>query len=672
MFEDQKPRRKREKPDSRARVAALESKLEDLIAQVSQNSNASQRTNERDAQDESVSPSNSNSHSDNRPANSTPNFLDRTNHLPTPETPESQTRGIDQIASVKGPYIETPHRDRGDQTYTYPFAQYLSSGATPETLTSQGLLSIRDVESCLEQFREMSVYFPFVTIPHDATAYTMMKDRPLLLHSALAVSTSSNVHLQKVLEKSFKELMLRKLMLEAEKTIDLLQSILVCLAWGHFFHVPKRDQSYQLLQMAIGLCVDLGLNLIPSFAMQKKLGLHLDHYQPHGDVDEDRFWSREARRAFLGCYHVSTMNSWIWAKPNTLEYSDYILQCAKSISEEPEYPTDELILPLIQIQQIGDEYHKVLRVARNENHGQGVLDRIGVHVRSFKKRMQDLKDNLRPTAAHSKAVHLAMQFAAVHTLEQDLLSPFTSISRLMATGGPTDQMSCAIDSPSRIDILLDCLASASSYLDLWLTIPISTYPFLATSQWSGFIYSTVIIYRLSIGTPRVPLWDVQVARETVKLERYLEVMCERMQEATRERLKAIVGTHNRDLYAVMGLVLQNVRYTYNRLRMLPQSLSSTDEESVHATSFPDDESSLPVPRPGPIFEKEQPRAGYQSRCPALQFWSTPALSDAATDESMGCMADDPFLGVNMLDEDGFWSQAFADMAAVGQGHWDGN
>jgi hypothetical protein len=669
VFEDQKPRRKREKPDSRARVAALESKLEDLIAQVSQNNNTSQKTNERDAQDESVSTSPSNSHSDSKPAKNTPNFLDRTNH---PPTPESQTRDVDHIASITGHSVETPSSDRRDQMYPSAFARHLSNGATPETLISQGLLTICDVEICLEQFREMSVYFPFVTIPRDATAYTMLKDRPLLLHSALAVSTSANVHLQKVLEKNFKELMLRKLMLEAEKTIDLLQSILVCLGWGHFFHVPKRDQSYQLLQMAIGLCVDLGLNLTPSFAMQKKIGLHIDHYQPQGDVDEDRFWSREARRAFLGCYLVSTVHSWIWAKPNTLEYSDYILQCAKSISEEPEYPADELILPLIQIQQIGDEYHKVLRVARNENHSQSVLDRIGVQVRSFKKQMQDLKDNLRPTAAHSKAVHLAMQFASVHTFEQDLLSPFTSISRLMATGGPTDQMSCAIDSPSRIDILLDCLASATAYLDLWLTIPISTYPFLATSQWSGFIYSTVIIYRLSIGTPRVPLWDVQVARETVKLERYLEVMCEKMQEATRERLKEIVGTHNRDLYSVMGLVLQNVRNTYSRLRMLPQSLSSMDEDPVHATSFPDDESSLPVPRPGPIFETDQPRAGYQSRCPALQFWSTPVSSDAATDESMGRKADDPFLGVNMLDEDGFWSQAFADMAAVGQGQWDWN
>lgn len=657
MFEDQKPRRKREKPDSRARVAALESKLEDLIAQVGQNNRASQQSTGNTSPSVSVVQS---QHQHNPPER-TPDLQEKAYHLPTPE---SQSRDTDHQRA-----LDTP------SGHTSTFAQHLDNGATPETLICQGLLSIQDVETYLNRFREMCSHFPFVTIPHDTTVYMMFKDRPLLLHSALAVSASSDFHLQKVLEKSFKELMLRKLMLDAEKSIDLLQSILVCLGWGHFFHVPKRDQSYQLLQMAIGLCVDLGLNLTPSFAMHKKLGLHLDHYQPQGDVDEDIFWSREARRAFLGCYHVSTMNSWIWAKPNTFEYSDYIFQCAKSLSADREYTTDELILPLIQIQQIGEEYHRVLQFARNESYTQGLLDRIGVQVRAFKKRMQVLRDTLTPTAANSPAVQLALHFAAVHTYEQDLLSPFTSNSRLMATGTTTDAAGCTIDSPSRITILLDCLTSAKSYLDLFLTLPVTLYPFLTASQWSGFIYSTVIIYRLSIGTPRVPHWDVRIARELVKLEKYLEIMCERTQEATRARLKAAAGTKNRDLYSIMGLVLQNVRNTYDRLRALPQSLSSTDEAPVHATSFPIDEGSSlpqPLPKPGPIFEKEQPRVGYQNRCPALQFWDTPVLSDE--DGSTGCMGEDPFLGVDMPDQDEFWNQAFADMAALGQTHyqWEGD
>lgn len=649
VFEDQKPRRKREKPNSRARVTALESKLEDLIAQVSNQSNIAPHSNgNHDNQHDSVSPSESAIQSGSRTSKDTPSALNTMDQLPT--------RGFqprDRAHVTIGSHERIHASDSA-------WARFSSDGATPEALISQGFLSTEDIDRYIGHFREMSSFFPFVTIPYDAIVYSMLKDRPLLLHAALTVATSSEVHLQKTLERNFKELMLRQLVLEAQKSIDLLQSILIYVAWGHFFHIPKRDQSYQLLQMAFGLCVDLGLNLAPAFAMQKKLGLHLDHYQPSGDDDEDRFWSREARRAFLGCYHLSTMNSWIWAKPNTFEYSDYIPQCAKSISENPEYSTDELVLPLIQLQAIGDEYHKVVRVGRGESHSQTLLDRTGTHVRSFQKRIADLKSTLTPTAASSTAVQLALHFASVHTYEQDLLSPFTSISRLMATGAPTDPMS-PIDSPSRIDILVDCLAVAVNYLDLFLTLPTGVYPLLGTSQWSGLIYSTVIAYRLSIGTPRIPLWDIQATRETVKLENYLKLMCERIQDATRNRLKAIVDTQSRDLYSVMGLVLQNVRNTYERLRRLPQAQSSADEEAVHATSFPDAQDVL-VPRPGPIFEQEQPRSGYQSRCPALQFWSTPEYSDTTAD----ILAEDPFLRMSTNDDDGFWSQAFADMATVGE------
>ena len=664
MFEEHKPRRKREKPDSRARVAALESKLEDLIAQVGQNNGANQKRATSSGHNDRASPGNRVSPSDSRPPKSTPTT---SNLFPTPE---SQTReGNRGLSIADHAFLTQESPDTRLDSFNTVFTQYMAEGATPEFLISEGHLSIEEIERFIGNFRDMSHYFPFVTIPHDATVYTMLKDRPLLLHAALAVATPSEVHLQKVLEKSFKEVMLRKLVLEAQKTIDILQSILICVAWGHFFHIPKRNQSYQLLQMAIGLCVDLGLNLTPSFAIQKKFGLHLDHYQPRGEADEDRFWSKEARRAFLGCYHASTMTSWIWQKPNTLKFSEYVLSCAKSISEDPEYPTDELILPLIQLQQVGDEYHKVLQVERNEMHSQVLLHRIGTHVRSFQKKTQDLKDSLAPTATNSTAVQLAIQFAAVYTYEQGLLSPFSSISLMMATGAPMDPMSNTIDSPSRIDILLDCLQSAMNYLDTFLTIPLTAYPLFGTSQWSGLIYSLVVVYRLSIGTPRVPLWDVQMARETVKLERYLELLCERIQQTTRERLKSIIEMNNRDIYSVMGLILQNVRNTYDRLRRLPQKESANDEQAVHATSFPDEvvieSGHLPRPRPGPIFEQEQPKPGYQSRCPAMQFWSA---SDSSSNGNTDFVGDDPFPNMNVTDDDSFWNQVFTTELA----QWDAN
>jgi hypothetical protein len=639
-------------------VAALERKLEEVIAQVSQNNNigASGSNDGNDyANVNAGTDTSQQGHIIGAPWEKSSRATKGGTDLPTPE---SQTRD--------GHTSQAFHTPGGIEALACPitstFAPYLSDGATPEMLISQGHLSIEDVGKYLGIFRKMVTYFPFVVIPIEATASALLIERPLLLHAVLAVSTSSNVRLQKVLEKSFKETMLNRLMLKAEKSIDLLQSILICMAWGHFFHVPKRDQSYQLLQMAIALCVDLGLNLTPSVAMQK-VGLHLEHFQPSGDVGGDESWSKEARRAFLGCYYVSTINNWIWAKTNTLEYSEHIFACAKSISDAPEYATDDLVLPLIQLQQIGDEYHAVLAIGKDDNHSESLLNRIRTHSRSFQTRIQDLRDSLTRTAAISPVVNLAIHFVSMHTHEQDLLSPWASIRRLTQPSFPLPK---AVNCPSRIDLLLTCLQDATSYVDLFLALPQSTYPNLSTNQWSGLIYSLVLIYRLSIGIPRIPLWDVRIARDTVKLERYLEILCERMQQVTRERLHAIADTNKRDLYSVMGLVLQNVRNTYERLRHLPQALSAIDGGEVHPTSFPDPvevplESEL-QPRPGPIFEHELPKANYQNRCPAMQFWSMPEGTMAGDVEGLG---DNSFLDVGMMDEN-FWNQTFD----MGHAQWN--
>lgn len=94
----------------------------------------------------------------------------------------------------------------------------------------------------------------------------------------------------------------------SERTLSLCQSIDQPHSRYHFYYMPKEEQSYQLLQMAVGMCIDLGLNHRPEDAMDRPVGLRLSHYRKasQSDVKHDEFFSREARRAYLGCYYLST------------------------------------------------------------------------------------------------------------------------------------------------------------------------------------------------------------------------------------------------------------------------------------------------------------------------------------------------------------------------------
>ncbi len=47
-----------------------------------------------------------------------------------------------------------------------------------------------------------------------------------------------------------------------------------------------------------------------------------------------------------------------WKRPNTLEHSDYMLECALSLQADSQYATDEFLLHLIQLQQLAEEVDK--------------------------------------------------------------------------------------------------------------------------------------------------------------------------------------------------------------------------------------------------------------------------------------------------------------------------
>lgn len=75
-----------------------------------------------------------------------------------------------------------------------------------------------------------------------------------------------------------------------------------------FHYVPSKEQFNQLLHVAIAMVGDLGLNLRPAEAM-KKAALRLTHYRKYRNptADHDEFFSREARRAYLGCFYISSV-----------------------------------------------------------------------------------------------------------------------------------------------------------------------------------------------------------------------------------------------------------------------------------------------------------------------------------------------------------------------------
>ena len=87
------------------------------------------------------------------------------------------------------------------------------------------------LEHLLDKFRGMASYFPFVRLSYAWTAASMAEDRPFLLLAAVAAASSQYCHLQDALIRQFKATLSQRVIMAGEKDLDLLQGLLVHLAW---------------------------------------------------------------------------------------------------------------------------------------------------------------------------------------------------------------------------------------------------------------------------------------------------------------------------------------------------------------------------------------------------------------------------------------------------------
>jgi hypothetical protein len=99
-------------------------------------------------------------------------------------------------------------------------------------LLSRGILSIKRITSLLESFKAKTNYFPFVIIPENVSVLSMLRDRPFLVLSTLAAASSTDRPLQKLLEHELKVSLCKRVFFDNEKSLDLLQGLLVYLAWS--------------------------------------------------------------------------------------------------------------------------------------------------------------------------------------------------------------------------------------------------------------------------------------------------------------------------------------------------------------------------------------------------------------------------------------------------------
>lgn len=96
----------------------------------------------------------------------------------------------------------------------------------------QGLLSMEAAETLLEIFKnKMTPHFPFVVIPPDTSAECLRHEKKFLFLAILASASFMDMPLQRRLGMEVKKAVAARMISDGEVTFELLQGLLVYLAW---------------------------------------------------------------------------------------------------------------------------------------------------------------------------------------------------------------------------------------------------------------------------------------------------------------------------------------------------------------------------------------------------------------------------------------------------------
>jgi hypothetical protein len=142
----------------------------------------------------------------------------------------------------------TPHDHLHDLRETHKFdgppAQHHSSIPTPGPSLHtaliepsinhdvvKGMLANGRADSLLNDYREMTRFFPFVPISHNTTAQSLSQQKPMLLLAILTTASGKDRALQLTLEEQYRLELASRTIIRPRKTLSMIQSILVYLAW---------------------------------------------------------------------------------------------------------------------------------------------------------------------------------------------------------------------------------------------------------------------------------------------------------------------------------------------------------------------------------------------------------------------------------------------------------
>ncbi|KAI9724249.1 MAG: hypothetical protein M1828_003673 [Chrysothrix sp. TS-e1954] len=474
------PSRKRQKKTD-SRVAELEKKIDALTASLQ-------------AQDKEVPDihSDDSSQSGDEPSPNAGSSMKarrrRRRHLYSQESPP-----IQDTSTLRRP---TAYLGRGDSDY----------GQTIPALVDESISEVidqRTASAIFDRYRQdMAIHLPTVVFSDEITAEEVRKETPILFLSILVAASvgMTGLKMQQELAQILLGALADRVIRHTEKSIPLIQAILVATIW---YRPPTRYSQmnfYQLTHIAAVMAIDIGMGkkLHPSKKkqMQENVNDGSLNAQYRSTTDTD---SLEARRTWLGCYFLCANTSIHMRRPNLIRWNAYMDESLEMLeSSVGALPTDKILCHHVKLQHINEEIGQKFAMDDPSAMISIADSRVQTSMKVFEYQLGEFRSTLKEqdfTPAVSFSYHVSdlyMHEVALHSNHNvdDFRAPFTEES----LKAPSSQ-SGVLSEPHAV-ALHDCLDSVKAMFRTFLGFDVAVLRALPIFYFVRIAYGVVILIKL--------------------------------------------------------------------------------------------------------------------------------------------------------------------------------
>ncbi|KAF9895088.1 hypothetical protein FE257_004717 [Aspergillus nanangensis] len=386
---------------------------------------------------------------------------------------------------------------------------------TQDPLTS-GLVTFSEAEDLCRIYRQMSrKHFPCVVLPENVGVLGLQQERPMLLQAMLVVALWQDRPRQMALEKFYLRDVGTRFFVNGERSLDILQGLLVYLAWYHF-NVTQSGQfhAYRLASLCATMIIDLGINKAPLRGVtQHELILNSQPTTEHITNRAPGFWSHEARRALIGAYIQSTLCSLMCRKQLPLSFTTYMEQCADSLREDGEVESDKVLIYFVQVLRMLNEVYHVFEYGDPDHSLSMGDDKVQMVVRALEGQLATWRTSLPSELAHHAQLNTWGDLVGVYAheigLHGNLRNPPVSATR--------------------VTIMFDCLANVEEYMKRALALSLEDMQTWTAFDWRQLTYTVMLASKISVAIDAMTADKESTARIT-QLDAALAQIYSRTQE----------------------------------------------------------------------------------------------------------------------------------------------